>query len=398
MSFEKLVDGPLFDGQLPRQMLVQSNGHVWAVTYESGGFVGMHLYKSTDGGSTFEINTTYDLDVGDVFIAEDADGRLWRISFWDTPQQWSLERSNSGVGDDWIVIGASPVASIYIGGPFAYYDNSLSGLVCHPTNPDVLAFGGNATYTDDAHPYGLCPIWTVTDGATINQYLLPTTDYDLGLATDDVLFTQDGRLLAAYSYWQATGSIRIVSCAYSDDYSTFTEVQLLPEYNIDDFGWYEHLYGDADGGIYCIFGRDIPTVGEHCWMWDGSGNCTANQTVYDHGFFVVKSTDGISWTIIWDMHVPESAEAGFNQPLPYDGYLYQTYVPGSNVSGIMHDGTLLHVWFQAWSGFPGPVDPGLSIYWTYNGTTWTEQPMFGPGGANAFLSIGAVSNKARVIA
>lgn len=399
MTITKLVDGPLFGGQVPRQILVQSNGHVWAMTATTLSEV-MHLYKSTDSGQTFEINTTFDIDVGDGFIAEDADGRLWRITFYQSPQQWLLERSDSGSGNDWTIIGTTPAADISITGPTGYYDNTLNGLVCHPTNADILAFAGSSMYFDGgSYVYGACPIWVVTDGETINQYILPMTSYELsGLTTNDVLFTQDGRLLATYSYWQVGGT-RIVSCAYSDDYSSFTEVQLLPEYNIDDFGWYEHLYIDADGIIYCAFGRDVPTAGEHCWMWDLDGNCTANQIVYERGVFFVKSEDGITWTLIGDWHVPESVESGYNQPLPAaPDYLYQTYVPGSNIAGMMHDGTLLHVWFQSWQGTNGPQDPGLSIYWTYDGSSWTEHTMFGPAGLNSVVFIGSLSQRARITA
>lgn len=395
MSFIKLVTGPLFDGQLSRQILIQSNKIVWSVTFGNSDVI--HLYKSTDNGITFSINTIYNEDVDDAFIAEDISGRLWRIAFYGTPQQWLLERSDDN-GDTWNIIGSTPTADIFVNGPNSYFDNSLSGLVCHPTDKDKLAFAGSSQFYDGStYINGACPVWTVVDGITINQIILPMTDYQLsGYSTNDVIFLPNGRLIVSYSYEQNIDDIRIVSIAYSDDLNSFTEVQLLPSYNLDDFGWYEHLYLDLDGNIYCAFGRDIKSSGQHCFIWDIDGNCTDNQFVYEHGVFFVKSTDGIVWIQIGDFHVPESAEAGFDQHLPYIGYLTQAYVPGSNIAGMMHDGTLLHVWFRSWRGFPGPIDSGLSIYWTYDGTTWTEQTMFGPGGINAALPIGALSQRVKL--
>ena len=357
------VEGPLFDGQLPMQLILKED-IAWAMTSNNPDHDTLSTWRSTDNGRTFTlVDALANTRAG--YIAFDAAGRVWRLVS-DTSDSSSLYRSDSGLGDDWQLIETFESGFVAWGhranGGF-FFGPTLKGIATHPTDESIIAVGGLQNQSGDAARLHV----STDDGASFSSVSLPAIDFiDGGI---EVMFTAEGTLLASMSYDKDFIYHTVV--LRSTDYSAFSTIEI----DVSDPGhpdapqdWQAlnaliMTQASVDGTVYAaLFLKEMTedqvlTRDPYPYGVDGAdaggftdGNDVFSRQLKDAVRVWQSADEGLTWTEIeTPFHVPDSAFGYQGTPIAQqgstqEGFDYDEWVPGEPV-GIHHDGTRLLIFF-----------------------------------------------------
>jgi hypothetical protein len=381
----QLLGPSKFEGHLPMQIISSAHG-IFASTL---GTSNTRLWRSTDGGLTFSIVWENEDSNDSVFLAVDASDRLWVLAWLWTPgpdvNTPTLLKSESGDGTD--------LVEIYQWNSDYFSNVSMfRAIVCHPTNPDVLAVCLNGDVFDS--------LWPITVFTTINSAVSFTEHQpDVGDSNTqgEILFTLSGTLIVTYQFYDIdyiTSHLRAARAVYP--YTTLTPTAVIDS-NSNSHSLPRIL--QTDNGLIYIITPGLRQVSSYKSLdnypygvdgvdGEGFGSNDQYSQVLKYIALFVSSNDGLTYQeIATPWLVPESATTE-NTGLPNPGIEIDKYIPG-NISGLLYDSQQLLVFFQP-SGNQAPYG-SASYRWRTNVVAGHN----GPNGDYTF-SLGGTSYTWRV--
>jgi len=362
------VEGPLFDGQLPMQLILNED-IAWAMTSNAPDHDTLSTWRSTDNGRTFTlVDTLSNTRAG--YISFDVSGRVWRLVS-DSSNDSHLYRSDSGLGDDWQLIETFANGLVAFGhrsnGTGGFFSSTLRGIATHPTDATIIAVGGLSD-NDNRDDAGF--FVSTDDGALFTSVTVPAMDFNDGGV--EVMFTSDGTLLGTLSYDEDSLGPFIYHTVIlrSTDYSSFTTTELdvtNPAHFATPQDWQARsalrmTQASIDGTIYgALFLDELTTeevltgdaypYGVDGFDAGGFGGGDTSTVVFAAAVRVWQSTDdGVTWDEIeTPFHISLDTFGYQGTPLgqqgtTQEGFDHADWVPGEPM-GIHHDGTRLLIFF-----------------------------------------------------